>query len=366
MSAATSSQSVTSFQTNLPVSNFPLLVSPDSYRSGHGSLSLDPNNPDEDDFSEDSLLECEESPGKRKRVTKRLEELAQQIQDRDDSLVNIDSLVSSSPDPEMGRSLNLMDSLNPVRSVIPAITDTDSLEYSPATVNRQNLEKKISDINAQIKEIETRQLMGELEHLEKEVLSVSVTSPSPGLRPKWTVTDIEIACDDLAGNSVMSYSYEGSRRDSVASSSMTDLDMDPPVPRKATLPSPVPNLSRLASTKKSNTGLKTRPLVEHSGAVGVTSMWIPAASNTRDPASPMSGTLPASRPKIHRGGGSGANKTLGQRTNIRDNGALGKKLQIQTVLPNKQRAEGIIQSCLWPALVLIMSPGMLRDVRPSC
>lgn len=343
LSAATSSQSVTSFQTNLPVSNFPLLVSSDSYRSGHSSLSLDPNNPDEDDFSEDSLLECEESPGKRKRVTKRLEELAQQIHDRDDSLAIIDSLVSSSQAPEMGRSLNLMDSLNPVRSVIPAITDTDSLEHSPATVNRQNLEKKISDINAQIKEIETRQLMNELEHLEKEVMSVSLTSPSPGPRPKWTVTDIEIACDDLAGNSVMSYSYEGSRRESVASSSVTDLDIDPPMPRKATLPSPVPNLSRLAaSTKKSNTGLKTRPLVEHSGAVGVTSMWIPAASNTRDPGSPMS-VMPASssRPKIHRGGASGANKTVGQRTNIRDNGALGKKLQIQTVLPNKQRAEGI-------------------------
>merc|ERR1719350_710076 len=120
------------------------------------------------------------------------------------------------------------------------------------------------------------------------------------------------------------------------------MDQDPPMPRKATLPSPVPNLSRLvASTKKSNTGLKTRPLVEHSGAVGVTSMWIPAASNTRDPGSPMS-VMPASssRPKIHRGGASGgANKTVGQRTNIRDNGALGKKLQIQTVLPNKQRAE---------------------------
>ena len=350
MSTATSSQivcseSVTSFQTNLPVSNFPMSVSSDSYRSGHGSLSLDPNNPDEDDFSEDSLLECEESPGKRKRVTKRLEELAQQIQDKDDSLANIDSLASSSRD-EIGPSLNLMDSLNPVRSDNPLIADKDSLEYSPATVNRQNLEKKISDINAQIQEIEARQLLCELENLENEVISVSVTSPSLGLRPKWTVTDIEIACDDLEGNSVMSYSYEGSRRESVSSSmaGLTDQDMDqdPPLPRKALLPSPVPNLSRLSSAKKSNPILKSRPLVEHSGAVGVTSMWIPAASNTRDPGSSMSGT-PASttRPKIHRGGSSGATKAQGQRANIRDNGALGKKLQIQTVLPNKQRAEGI-------------------------
>ena len=348
MSAATSaqivsSQSVASFQTNLPVSNFPMSVSADSYRSGHGSLSLDPNNPDEDDFSEDSLLECEESPGKRKRVSKRLEELAQQIQDRDDSLANIDSLASSSRD-ENNPSLNMMDSLNPVRPVTPIIPD--SLEYSPATVNRQNLERKISDINAQIKDIEARQLLGELESLEKEVISVSLASPSIGPRPKWTVTDIEIACDDLSGNSVMSYSYEGSRRESLTSSIMTDLDMDqdPPVPRKATLPSPVPNLSRLASAKKSSP--KSRPLVEHSGAVGVTSMWIPAASNTREPGPPMSGT-PASttRPKIHRGGSSGAsaNKTPGQRSNNRDNAgaALGKKLQIQTVLPNKQRAEGI-------------------------
>lgn len=346
LSAATSaqivsSQSVTSFQTNLPVSNFPMSVSADSYRAGHGSLSLDPNNPDEDDFSEDSLLECEESPGKRKRVSKRLEELAQQIQDRDDSLANIDSLASSSRD-ENNPSPNMMDSLNPVRPVTPLIPD--SLEYSPATANRQNLERKISDINAQIKEIEARQLLSDLESLEKEVLSVSLASPSLGPRPKWTVTDIEIACDDLSGNSVMSYSYEGSRRESVTSS-MTDLDMDqdPPVPRKATLPSPVPNLARLASAKKSSPSLKSRPLVEHSGAVGVTSMWIPAASNTRDPGLPLSGT--PMRPKIHRGGSSGAcaNKTPGQRSNIRDNAgaALGKKLQIQTVLPNKQRAEGI-------------------------
>ena len=116
-----------------------------------------------------------------------------------------------------------------------------------------------------------------------------------------------------------------------------------PVPRKATLPSPVPNLSRLASAKKTNTSLKSRPLVEHSGAVGVTSMWIPAASNTKDPGHPPMSTT---RPKIHRGGSSStcANKTQGQRTNIRgDNAgaALGKKLQIKTVLPNKQRAEGI-------------------------
>ena len=341
-----SPQSVTSFQTNLPVSNFPMSVCADSYRSGLGSLSLDPDNPDEDDFSEDSLFEGEESPGKRKRVTKRLEELAQQIQDRDDSLANIDSLASSSRD-DNGPSLNLVDSLNPVRSdsVTSIINDTDSLEYSPTKLNRQNLGREISDINAQIKEIETRQLLCELENLEREVLSVSLTSPSVGPRPKWTVTDIEIACDDLTGNSVMSYSYEGSRRGSLTSSmtsGMTDLEMDPPVPKKATLPSPVPNLSRLASAKKSSTSLKSRPLVEHSGAVGVTSMWIPAASSTKDPGHPPMSTT---RPKIHRGGSSTcANKTQGQRTNIRgDNAgaALGKKLQIKTVLPNKQRAEGI-------------------------
>ena len=367
-SAVTSAPSKTSFQTNLPVTNFPLSVSSDSYRSGHGSLSLTPNNPDDDDFSEDSLLECEaENPGKRKRVSKRLEELAQQIQDRDDSLANIDSIALSSRHEKTSSprdpSLNLIDSLNPEEwAVSPTVTETDSLEFSPASVNRQNLEKKISDINAQIKEIETRQLLSDLENLEKEIMSVSVTSPNPkspdpGSRPKWMVTDIEIACDDLTGNSVMSYSYEnggflGSRRESVVSqdsslAGVTDLAMDPPMPRRATLPSPVPNLSRLASAKKLSSNPRgpsgpTRPLVEHSGAVGVTSMWIPASNTLSDmsPVSPMM-SLSTSKPKIHRGGASHTSKTPGQRTNIRDNGSLGKKLQIQNVLPNKQRAEGI-------------------------
>ena len=356
------SSTSTKFQLNLPCSNFPVSVSSDSYRTGLGSITSS-HHPEEDDFSEDSLLECE-SPGKRNRVTQRLAELAQQI-DCDDSLANIDSLKSRNDDNiNPHSSLVLIDSLNPAMtmSTTTLVSEADSLEFSPATSNRHDLQKKINVINAQIKDIETRQLLNELESLEKEILSVSLRQQqesSSASRSCWTVTDIEIACDDLTDNNVMTYSYENvgsmlgsSRRDSLISTatvSVCDIDIsgDPPVPQKATLPSPVPNFTKFNSKKALKPTI--RPMVSHTGAVGVTSMWIPA-SNSSDCLSSPSGLTgpPAVRPKIQSkcstANSNITNKSL-QRTNIRDNGAIGKKLQIQSILPNKHKAEGS-KSCL--------------------
>ena len=346
------------FQLNSPCANFPMSVSCDSYHSGPGSMppAQDPDLPDEDEFSEDSLLESE-SPRKRKRVTKSLVDVAQHLA-CEDSLANLDSLVAATPGLGEDSLTVAVDSLDP-----------GSLGGGPAGAGshasvREQLARKISDINAQIKQVEARQLLAELASLEREVLSVSLTpspGPSPGARPRWTVTNIEIACEDLSGNSVQSYSEAGSvttldTASTVSGPSDLELELDPPVPRKATLPAPVPNLAKLQARKSGGCSAPagTRPLVEHSGAVGVTSMWIPAADSPR----PVTGKPPlAVRPKIQSKSkmtsGSGSNKAV-QRTSSRDQkAAIGKKLQIETILPNKTRAEG--------------SHGMLQELLlPSC
>ena len=347
------------FQLNSPCANFPMSVSCDSYHSGPGSMPpvQDPDLPDEDEFSEDSLLESE-SPRKRKRVTKSLVDVAQHLA-CEDSLANLDSLVAATPGLGEADSLTMaVDSLDP-----GSLGGGPAGAGSPASV-REQLARKISDINAQIKQVEARQLLAELASLEREVLSVSLTpspGPSPGARPRWTVTNIEIACEDLSGNSVQSYSEAGSvttldTASTVSGPSELELELDPPVPRKATLPAPVPNLAKLQARRSGGCSAPagTRPLVEHSGAVGVTSMWIPAADSPR----PVTGKPPlAVRPKIQSKSkmtsGSGSNKAV-QRTSSRDQkAAIGKKLQIETILPNKTRAEG--------------SHGMLQELLlPSC
>ena len=346
------------FQLNSPCANFPMSVSCDSYHSGPGSMppAQDPDLPDEDEFSEDSLLESE-SPRKRKRVTKSLVDVAQHLA-CEDSLANLDSLVAATPGLGEDSLTMAVDSLDP-----GTMGGGLAGAGSPASV-REQLARKISDINAQIKQVEARQLLAELASLEREVLSVSLTpspGPSPGARPRWTVTNIEIACEDLSGNSVQSYSEAASvttldTASTVSGPGELDLDLDPPVPRKATLPAPVPNLAKLQARRSGGCSAPagTRPLVEHSGAVGVTSMWIPAADSPR----PVTGKPPlAVRPKIQSKSkmtsGSGSNKAV-QRTSSRDQkAAIGKKLQIETILPNKTRAEG--------------SHGMLQELLlPSC
>ena len=209
----------------------------------------DPDLPDEDEFSEDSLLESE-SPRKRKRVTKSLVDVAQHLA-CEDSLANLDSLVAATPGLGEDSLTMAVDSLDP-----GTMGGGLAGAGSPASV-REQLARKISDINAQIKQVEARQLLAELASLEREVLSVSLTpspGPSPGARPRWTVTNIEIACEDLSGNSVQSYSEAASvttldTASTVSGPGELDLDLDPPVPRKATLPAPVPNLAKLQARR---------------------------------------------------------------------------------------------------------------------
>jgi len=301
-----------------------------------------------EEFSDDSLAE---SPGKRFRVSKRLEELAKQI-DEEDSLAQVDSLADETfidsilPDkvsclPCIPRN-NIIepDSLLPAKPQLDIEVEIDSLE--PNFALKENLEMKLSEINAKIENIESIQLKKELDKLENEIVTQSPchTNCSPS-RARWTKKDIEIATDDLSNNREMSFSYENmapllsSRR---ASSESTDssstlslstgnlLMADLPTPKKATHPSPIPNFPKLLLRKEKHVS-GFRELVEHSGAVGVTSMWIPAPS----------------RPKIQSRLTNNTNITNIPRINIRDNGALNKKLQIQTVLPNK--AEGSILAC---------------------
>ena len=373
--------SVTEFKLNSPCSNFPMTVSPLCYRTGSRKIvssivsssnsklssklssscdkkEIFPSSPvckseekpplsSGEEFSDDSLAE---SPGKRFRVSKRLEELAKQI-DEEDSLAQVDSLADEAfidnilPDkasclPWIPANIIEPDSLLPAKSQSEIEVEIDSLE--PNIALKENLEMKLIEINAKIENIESIQLAKELDKLENKIVTLSPchTNSSPS-RARWTKKDIEIATDDLSNNKEMSFSYENmapllsSRRtsfESTDSSSTLSLSTgnllmaDLPTPKKATHPSPIPNFPKLLLKKEKHVS-GFRELVEHSGAVGVTSMWIPAPS----------------RPKIQSRLTNNTNITNIPRINIRDNGALNKKLQIQTVLPNK--AEGSILAC---------------------
>jgi hypothetical protein len=366
--------SVTEFKLNSPCANFPMTVSPLCYRTGSGISSIvsssnklssvlsssyakeeafppssirksDDKPSSGEEFSDDSLAE---SPGKRNRVSRRLKELAKQI-DEEDSLAHVDSLADEAfidsivPDkvpclPWMSHEIIELDSLfpnKPLREV-----EVDSLE--PNCAVKENLEMKLNEINAKIETIETIQLRKELDKLKHEIVALSCSeSTSSPSRARWTKKDIEIATDDLSNNREMSFSYENmapllsSRRTSAESTdSSSTLSVstgnlaitDHPLPKKATHPSPIPSFPRISMKKEKHVS-GFRELVEHSGAVGVTSMWI---------AAPI-------KPKIHSRLTNNTNATNIPRINIRDNGTLNKKLQIQTVLPNK--AEGSVLAC---------------------
>ena len=342
-----SSVSCNQFKLDIPVS--PLCYQPEAAPGpGLTPSKLVPTCPDqswpteEEQFSEDSLTE---SPGKRSRVTKRLEELAQQI-DNEDSLANIDSLISAVQDPDSNKEIGA-DSLIPVRHSSCSILEADSLEDFRVLLPdpREIMDKQLSEIDEQIKDIETRQLLNELESLQQEVVSLASSDSEQPARAQWTAQTVWLATGDLSDNKITKFSYEDvgcepDRRLSVQSSqssqssqsdlcSVTDIaSWDPPRPQRASLPSPVPNTRRLQAAARRDS--PTRPLVEHSGAVGLRSLWIPA------------GPLRA-RPRIKQTSSSNSSSISSKnlpKHSVRDNGAIGKKLQIQnlSILPNK--AEG--------------------------
>ena len=354
--------SSTNFHLNIPCNNFPSVVSSQSdiYLPRPHSLTHNQDDDEEDDFSEDSLVESERGETLSRSFKKRRK--SEQLNDGDDTLVCVDSLVDDSKEKKeiVTREMTPMS----------LISDVDSLELSPSTFNRQMLEKKISDINAQIREIEQRQMMSELETLDQEILSVDmeqeVLSVSlSGTRSKWSVTDIEIACDALDNNDVINYSYENSRRESATSNdessktesvmsrsvesmmtgssvehkltrSSTDIDIaNPPKPQRATLPSPVPNLSKLKKPASRPSSLKPRPMVEHSGAVGVTSMWIPSDAKERSSTCPVKPKIQSKPPKHPNT----TNKKSPRDTNMTTAG-FSRKLQINSILPNKHSPTG--------------------------
>ena len=360
-SSTLSSLSRDQFKLDIPVSNFPMSVSPLCYQAGleklpPSSLALPGPNlshqSGEEDFSEDSLTE---SPGKRTRVTKRLKELAQQI-DNEESLANIDSLISGIEEP-VNKEI-ATDSLIPVRDFSSSMLEADSLEDFHVSVPL--MEKQISEINDH-RDIETCQLLTELEGLQQEI--EGLCSPAQS-RSQWRLETPDLA-SHLTDNEIMQWSFQhtgsgGSEltsRDSAescCSSSLTDINIsDPPRPQRASLPSPVPNIklsgrreAGKVSGRKEAGKVTARPMVEHSGAVGVTSMWIPAASVR-------------ARPRIQTAGTNTANK-LSHRLltkTVRDNGPIGKKLQILSILPNK--AEG---SQSWNGRILLFTLQLMLDL----
>ena len=346
-SIVSSSVSGNLFKPDVPlVSNFPLCGSPLSYPadpclppSPLVPTCLDQSRPtEEEQFSEDSLTE---SPGKRSRVTKRLEELAQQI-DNEDSLANIDSLISAAQYPDVNKEIG-PDSLIPVRHSSCSILEADSLEDFRLSLSdpREIMDQQLAEIDGQIKDIETRQLLSQLESLQQEISRLGSSDHPP--RAQWTAGDVSLATTDLSDNKITKFSYEDVGRDELLEtrrlstqsslSCVTDIDSsDPPRPQRASLPSPVPNTRAILAARREREAGKTpvRPLVEHSGAVGVRSLWIPAG-----PSRP--------RLRIQKTGSSSSSNISNknsQKRSVRDNGAIGKKLQIQnlSILPNK--AEG--------------------------
>lgn len=259
-------------------------------------------------------------------MTKRLAELAQQI-DNEDSLANIDSLISAAQCPANKEIAGDFTS---------SMLEADSLEDILTSVPDSS---QLMDIQVHCKDVETRQLLNELQSLEQEIASICTQGQS---RSQWSMKTLDIATEDLTDNKIMKFSYEdvGSQLESPNCSSVSDIDIsDPPRPQRASLPSPVPNMKRLSAKRDSGVA-PPRQMVEHSGAVGVTRMWIPAGAKPRiQPATSSSNFT---------------NKNL-QKLTIRDNGrAIGKKLQILSILPNK--AEG---SQSWNERILLLTQLML-------
>ena len=367
-SSTLSSVSCDQFKLDIPVSNFPMTVSPLCYQTGLEKLPPSPLVPpcpnqsrsEEEEFSEDSLTN---SPSRRSRLTRKTE-LAQQI-DNEDPLANIDSLI---PGGEPDKTDIASDSPIPARGLPSSMLEADSLEDLPVPDCRQLMEIQISEISDQSKDIETSQLLSELESLEQEIERLSLRGDGQS-RSQWRQPSLDLPTGDLTDNRVTRFSYEDvgsglpprrlstesscssevTRPSSVCSqvtrpSSVTDIDIsDPPRPQRASLPSPVPNTRALLARREGKVG--DRKMEEHCGAVGVTSMWIPASIRPRPrikSASPASNTT---------------NKHL-QTLSSRDNRAVGKKLQILNILPNK--AEG---SQSWNGRILLFTQLML-DLAP--
>ena len=175
-SSTVSSVSCDQFKLDIPVSNFPMTVSPLCYQTGLEKLPPSPLVPpcpnqsrsEEEEFSEDSLTN---SPSRRSRLTRRVKtELAEQI-DNEDPLANIDSLI---PGGEPDKTDIASDSPIPARSLPSSLLEADSLEDLPVPDCRQLMEIQISEISDHSKDIETSQLLSELESLEQEIERLSL------------------------------------------------------------------------------------------------------------------------------------------------------------------------------------------------
>ena len=253
--------STAQFLLNSPVSNFPTLaVTPELYRVDDDDVE-EKSKADEEDldrFSEDSLAE---SPGKQRRVSLRLAELARKIEQEDslaivdslatDTLVPLDSITINTNQANIESdsllpvpSLPLMDSLMPGREVkdtsippedsllpdtgrltedsglpadslvpIESCLDEDSL--MPVLEDVPTFTEQLDEINAALKDIEDHQerinLRMELRKLQRELKEISdndTSSTNSPSRAKWRPMDVQIATDDLTCNPEMSFSYD--------------------------------------------------------------------------------------------------------------------------------------------------------------
>ena len=252
------------FILNSPCSNFPTLaVTPELYRVGEEEDdNLKVEEEDLDRFSEDSLAE---SPGKQRRVSKRLAELARKIE-QEDSLAMVDSLATDTvvpldslpgnlnlanvePDSLLPvPSLALVDSLMPTAvedasclpldsllpdtgrltedsglpadSLFPTDSCPDEDSLLPVVDDMPTFTEQLTEINAALKDIEDHQerinlrvelskLQRELKEMEKkDNFNLDTSSTNSPSRAKWRPMDVQIATDDLTCNPEMSFSYD--------------------------------------------------------------------------------------------------------------------------------------------------------------
>ena len=376
------------FILNSPCSNFPsLAVTPELYRVGEEE-KLKVEEEDLDRFSEDSLAE---SPGKQRRVSKRLAELARKIEQEDslairvedslamvdslatDTVVPMDSLATNFPNVEDDSllpvsSLPLMDSLAPenvedrslpLDSLLPDTgrltedsglglpTDSCQDDLLPVVNDVPTFTEQLTEINAALKDIEDHQerinlrveltrLQRELKEMEKKEMICDTGSTNSPSRAKWRPMDVQIATDDLTCNPEMSFSYDNMApllgcykstspplpsnqpllppsspqiRDKGYSPDSSSEDEEEetskvlqsqlPVPVKAKLPPPIPNMPLLQEKPPlkepkpvlvaAGNPVGVRDLQPaHPGPVGMTSMWIPSNSSNISPAASLS------------------------------------------------------------------------------
>ena len=228
--------SVTAFKINRPCSNFPVILSPSLFRTGDNHVI---SSEESDQYSDDSLTE---SPKKRERVTKRLQELAESWSDGGNTMHAVDSLSDEdlSTEPEIEK-LFLLEELKALQTEMMLMTDNIRIEETDKKAGSVLCKNKLPNYS----------ILTPVPELDEPPVPVKARHPSPKPNfPHLKITNgIRNTVDFPSPTGVKSMWITSSALQSCSSASSRSIPCIPKIHHRFTRREPITELNKRMNMK---------------------------------------------------------------------------------------------------------------------